>query len=199
MGIKPAQRVGLSAFGAARMEQKIVKIPENEVVVALGRPEAVVAGSVDLEQDLAIHQQGEQLDPRKAVLPPQPADFLRRRQCGEGGRDLRIANSEQRAGARRFQDHLIAAPPQIGEPRQHDHFGIAELWRLRPIIGDLRFDDDLVLVVARVPEAVLQKTTPGQSPDQQIDFLVDLRLPSPQTSRAADPCAGPARDPPRRR
>ena len=28
--------------------------------------------------------------------------------------------------------------------------------------------------LARVPEAVLEKTAPGQSPDQQIDFLVDL-------------------------
>ena len=58
----------MSAFRAARVEQEIVKIPENEIVVALVRPQAAVAGSVDLEQDLAIDQQGEQLEPRKTVL-----------------------------------------------------------------------------------------------------------------------------------
>ena len=150
-----------------------MKIPKNEVVVALGRSQAVAAGSVELEKDLAIHQQCEKFDPRKAVLPPEFFDLLRRGQHGEGGSDLRIANPEQRTGARRFQHHLVAAPSQISEPRQHDRFGIAELRRLRPIIRQLRFDDDLVLAVTRVPEAVLQQTAPGQSPDQQIDFLVD--------------------------
>ena len=42
---------------------------------------------------------------------------------------------------------------------------------MRPIFRDLRFDDDLV--VLRVPKAVLQKTTPRQSPDQNSDFLVN--------------------------
>ena len=41
MRIEPAQRVGVPAFRAARVEQKIVKIPENEIVVALGRSQAI--------------------------------------------------------------------------------------------------------------------------------------------------------------
>ncbi len=123
---------------------------------------------------MAIQQQSEQLDPRKVALPPELFDFLRCSQQGDGGRDLRIADFEQRAGARRFQHHLVAAPSQICEPRQHDNVGVAELWRLRPIIGNLRLDDDQILLLARVREAELQKTAPGQSPDQQIDFLVDL-------------------------
>src|SRR6266550_8717626 len=75
MRIKSTQRVGLSAFGAVGVEQQIVKVPENQVVVAFGRPQAVAAGGIDLEEDLAIHQQSEKLDPGKAALSPQPADF----------------------------------------------------------------------------------------------------------------------------
>jgi hypothetical protein len=40
------------------VEQKVVKVPNNQVVVALGRSKTLVAGSVDLEKDLAIQQQG---------------------------------------------------------------------------------------------------------------------------------------------
>ena len=141
---------------AARVEQKVVKVPKNEVVVTLGRSQAAVASGVDLEKDLAIHQQGEKLDPRKIGPPTEPSDLLGCSQYGDGGRNLRIANSEQRAGARRFQHHLVAAPSHVREPRQDENVGIAELRRSRPIIGNLRFDDDLVLVVSRVPEAVLQ-------------------------------------------
>ena len=78
IGISSAQRVGVPALRAARVEQKIVKVPKNEVVVALGRPEAAVAGSIDLEKDLAIHQQREKLDAREIVLPTEPFDLLRR-------------------------------------------------------------------------------------------------------------------------
>ncbi len=116
MRINSAQRIGVSAFRAARVEQKIVKVPKNEVVVALRRSQATVAGGVDLEEDLAIHQQGEKLEPRKTVLPAEPFDLLGCRQHGDGGRNLRIANPEQRAGARRFQHHLVAAPSHVGEP-----------------------------------------------------------------------------------
>ena len=135
-------------------------------------PQVAVAGGIDLEQDLAIHQQGEKLDPGKAILPAEPSDLLRRGQHGEGGRNLRIADPEQRAGARRFQHHLVAAPPQVGEARQDENVGIAERRRSRPIVGNLRLDDDHVRV-ARSPDAVLQQTMPGQSPDQWIDLLVD--------------------------
>src|SRR5262249_61411600 len=75
--IDSAQRIGVSAFRAARVKKEIVKVPENEVVVPLGRPRPTVAGGVDAEQDLAIHQQGEKLNPGKAVLPTEPSDLLR--------------------------------------------------------------------------------------------------------------------------
>src|ERR1022692_1103052 len=52
--INSAQRVGVPAFRAARVENEIVKVPQNEVVVTLGRSEAIVASSVGLEKDLAI-------------------------------------------------------------------------------------------------------------------------------------------------
>jgi len=65
------------ALCAARMEQQIVKVPKNQVVVTLGRPQATVASRGDLEQDIAINQQGENLAPRKAVLPTEPFDRLR--------------------------------------------------------------------------------------------------------------------------
>ena len=98
---------------------------------------------------------------------------MRGRQQGKRGCDTGIANPEQRAGARRFQHHLVPAPAQIGKPRQHDRVGIAEISRSRPVIGNLRFDDDLVVFFAGASEAVFQKPAPGQSPDQEIDFLVD--------------------------
>ena len=107
----------MPAFRAARVEQKIVKIPKNEIVIALGRSKAAAASSVDLEKDLAIEEQGEKLEPRKIVLPTQLFDVLRRRQHGQDGGNLRIADFEQRAGARGFEDHLVTAPSHICEAR----------------------------------------------------------------------------------
>ena len=79
--------------------------------------------------------------------------------------------SEQRAGARRFQNHLVGAPSHIGEPRQHENVrAIAQLRRSRPIIGNLRFDDDLIRAASRAPEAIFQQTVPRQSPDQECQF-----------------------------
>src|ERR1700683_3315778 len=130
-----------------------MKLPKNEAVVTLGRSKPSFAGSRDLEKDLAIEEQGEKLDPRKTFLLTQLFDLLRGREHGDGRRNLRIANFEQRAGGQR---HPGAAPSQEREPRQDESLGIAELRRLGPIIGNLRFDDDQVLAVARAPEAVLQ-------------------------------------------
>jgi hypothetical protein len=138
------------------VEQEIVEIPENEAVVALGRPQAAVGGRIDLEKDLAVHQQGNKLNPTEAVLPTQLSDSLRRRQNGDGGRNLRIADLEQCAGARRFQDHVVAAPPHIREPRQGENVVLAELRQPRPIVGNLRLDDDLVCSVTRAAEAIFQ-------------------------------------------
>ena len=69
--ISRAQRVGVPTLRAARVEQQIVKVPKYEVVVALGRSPAAVAG-IDLEQDAAVQQQREELAPRKIFLPAQP-------------------------------------------------------------------------------------------------------------------------------
>ena len=155
------------------VKQEIVKVPQDELVVAFVRPQTIAVGCVELEKDLAVHQQGEKLDAGKASLPPELADFLRRRQRGEGGCDGRIANPKQRAGTRRFQHHLIAASSQIGEARQHDGVGRAKLWHSRPIIRNLRFDDDLIVAVMGLPEAVLQQPAPGQPLHQQLDFPGD--------------------------
>ena len=94
---------------------KIVKVPQHEGIVALGRPQAT-AGSVNLEKDLAVDEECEKLKPWKTLLPAELFDLLWRGQQGQGGRDLRIAEFEQRAGARRFQDQFVGAPPHIGEP-----------------------------------------------------------------------------------
>src|SRR5215831_4341286 len=154
-----------------------MKIPHHEVLVALGRPEALVAGCSDLEQDLAVEQQRNQLVSKsaaeKAILPPQLADLVRRRQRGERGRYPGIGDTQQRAGARRFQHHVAAAPAQIGEPGQDDGVGRAELRRLRPVVGCLRFDDDDIVIAANVGEAVFEESLPGEPPHQKINLTVD--------------------------
>src|SRR5260370_36705083 len=104
MGIKPAQRIGLPAFGAAGMKQKIVKVPEHEMVVAFAGPEAVAALGVDLEKHLAVYQQREKIDSWKTVLPPNPTDFIRVGKRGDRARKFEISNPEHRAGARRLQN-----------------------------------------------------------------------------------------------
>src|SRR5258708_39832821 len=116
MGIKLAKRIGLPALCAAGMEKKILKVPEHEIVVAFAGPEVVAAPGVDLEKHLAVHQQCEKIDSRKTVLPPKPTDFFRFGKRGDRARNFGIANPKQRAGARRFQNHLIAAPSQIRKP-----------------------------------------------------------------------------------
>src|SRR6202451_4237506 len=93
IGIGPAQRVGMPALGAARVEHKIVKVPQHEGVVALGRTQAI-AVAVDLEKDLAIDKEREKLEPRKILLPAELFDVLRRGQQGQSSGDLRVADSE---------------------------------------------------------------------------------------------------------
>ena len=105
----------MAALGAARVEHKIVEVPQYEGVVALGRPQPIAVG-VDLEKDLAVDEEGEKLKPRKILLPAELFDLLRRDQQRQSSRNLRIADFEQGAGARRFQNHLVGAPPHIGEP-----------------------------------------------------------------------------------
>ena len=116
----------MATLGAARMEQQIVKVPQHEGVVAFVRPQAAVAG-VDPKKDLAVDEQAEKLGSHKIFLPAQLFDLLRRGQRNQGGRDLGIAYLEQGAGARRFQNHLVGAPPHIGKPRQHERVGVVDL------------------------------------------------------------------------
>ena len=107
----------MPSFGAARVEKKIVKIPKNKIGVPLGRAEPV-AGSFSFEKDLASDQQRKKLDPRKSVLLAQPFDLLRCGEYGQGSRNLRIAEFEQRAGTGRFHDDLVATASHVSEPRE---------------------------------------------------------------------------------
>ena len=67
----------MPAFSAARVEQKIMKIPKNQVGVAFGGAQAALVGPIDLEQHLAIQQHGEKLDSWEAFLPAKPLHLLR--------------------------------------------------------------------------------------------------------------------------
>ena len=98
----------MPALRATGVEQEIVKVPKNQIVIALVGPEAA-APRIDLEEDLAIDQQGEKLSSWKNSPLAELFDFLRRREERNCGRKFRVANFEQRASARRFQHHLIAA------------------------------------------------------------------------------------------
>ena len=163
----------MAALRAARVKQEIVKVPQDEVVVTLADAEAGVVRGGDLEKDLAIHQQGEKRGAGKALLLAQLAEFLRCRQhCYRGG-DLWIADPEQHAGTRRFQHHLAAASAHVSKTRQYENIGIAELVNTRPIIGELRFDDDEVVVAPRATQAVFEETVPRQAMDQEIDLFVN--------------------------
>src|SRR5450631_1657145 len=66
--ISAAQWVGVAALGAAGVEQQIVKVPQYEGVVALGRPQPI-AGGVGLEKDLAVDEEREKFEPREILLP----------------------------------------------------------------------------------------------------------------------------------
>src|ERR1700719_3068528 len=116
-----------------------MKVPKDEAVVTLDQSKPTFA-STDFEKDLAIQEQREKLEPRKTFLLAQRFDLLRGREHGDDRGNLRIADLEQRASAWRFHDHLVTAPSHEREPRQDESLGIAELRRLRPIIGNLRFD-----------------------------------------------------------
>ena len=166
----------MAAFRAARMEQKIVEVPEHEIVVALGRPQPAVARWIDLEKDLAVDKQSEKLDPGKTVLPAQLLDRLRRRQHGQRRGNFGIANPEQRAGSRRFQDHLVAAPAQISEPRQGENVGVTELRHSRPIIRHLRLDHDLILAwssPSRAPRRYSRRPCAANRRTRPMHLLVD--------------------------
>src|SRR6516165_282997 len=95
IGIKSAERIGLAALRAARVEQKIVKIPEDEIIVTLRPAQVATFAWVDLEQDLAIQQKSEKLNSGKTGRLAKLADLLWRGKLGERSGDLRIADFEQ--------------------------------------------------------------------------------------------------------
>ncbi|MGY4568812.1 sRNA-binding carbon storage regulator CsrA [Bradyrhizobium sp. USDA 3256] len=149
MGERAANWIGMPALRAPRVKHEIVEIPENEIAVAFIHPKAVAVFRIELDQHLAVEQQSEQIEVQGGRVAAKLADLLGLRQGREGGSDGGIANPEQRPGARRFQHHLVAAPAQIGEARQHDGITVPQLCRLRPVFGDLRLDDHEVLLFAR--------------------------------------------------
>ena len=143
IGIKPAQRVGVSTFRATRVEQKIVKVPKNEAGVTLGQAARVSSG-LYLEKDLAMDQQGEKLDPRKPVLSTEPFDLLRCGKCGDlaaaifGSQILNSAPARGDSNTISFPRRRMyanrdrtrtSALPSGGIPGRR--------------IGNLRFDDNL--------------------------------------------------------
>ena len=79
-----------------------MKVPKNEAGGCNLSHSNPTFASSDLEKDLAIEQQGEKLDPWKTFLPTQLFDLLRGGEYGDGGRNRRIANLEQRVGAWRI-------------------------------------------------------------------------------------------------
>src|SRR3954465_4714619 len=159
----------MSALGAARMKQEIMEIPENKIAVAFIHSKAVAAFRIELEQELAVQQQFEQIEVEGGRVAAKPADLVRPRQRSDGGRNGGVANSKQRAGARRFQHHLVAAPMQISKARQHDGVTLAELCALRPVLGDLGFDDHEDLLVTRKKQVIFEQSVKSQPMPQGID------------------------------
>ena len=124
IGISPTHRISMPAFGRARVEQEIVKVPQHEVAVSLGRAQIARLRGIDREEDAAIGEQREQRVAQAAILPAERLDRLRRGEPRDAGRDLRVANPKQRTGARRFEHEVVGTPPQVGEARQHQHVGL---------------------------------------------------------------------------
>ena len=88
----------MAAFGAARMEQEIVKIPKHEIIVALVAAQPLAVSGCDLEENLALKEQSEERIAREVRLPAQRFDLLRRSECGDGCDNPPVADTEQGAG-----------------------------------------------------------------------------------------------------
>src|SRR3954471_10531472 len=151
------------------MEEQIVKVPKDELLVSLSRSGCAVPGRVCRKKHLRIDEQPDQLRTREIVQKLLHA--LRAAQARQHCSYLRIANPEQCRGERGFENELVGTAPQISEPGEEQHFAPVELGRSRPVVRNLRLDDDLVLTLQRAGQAVLQETMPGQSPDQGVGLL----------------------------
>ena len=162
----------MPAFGRARVEQEIVKVPQHEVVVSFRPAQIARPRGIDAEQDAAVGEQREQRVADAALCPAERLDRLRRDEPRDAGRDLRVANPKQRAGARQFQHEIVGAPPQVGEARQHEHVGIVERGQPRPVVGHLRLDHDHVRAVPAAREAVFEETVRGEPSHQPGELLV---------------------------
>src|SRR5262249_14183138 len=87
-GVGSARRIGVPALGATGVEEKVVEVPKSQVVVALVASEALLAGGIGLEENLAIHQQREKLKSDASIRLAICSDLLRRGQPGDCGHDL---------------------------------------------------------------------------------------------------------------
>src|SRR5450631_1892742 len=67
IGINAAERIGVPAFRAARMKEKIVEVPKDDVPVALLDPQPIAPG-IGLEKDPTVEEQSEKLEARKVIL-----------------------------------------------------------------------------------------------------------------------------------
>src|SRR4029077_17851647 len=85
IGIEPAERIGLPSFRAARVEQKIMKIPKDEIVVTLRPAQVSGFAGFDLEQNLAIQEKREKFDSGKAWRLSKRAELLWGGKSSEGG------------------------------------------------------------------------------------------------------------------
>jgi hypothetical protein len=99
-----------------------------------------------------------------------------------------IANPEQRGGARRLKHEIVAAPPQISEPRQDERIACAEPHCLRPVIRDLRLDGEEVRAVW-TSQPIFDEIASRQAPNQRIDALIG----APTASECGERQAGTER------
>ena len=83
MGKYPAHGVGMPSFRASRMEQKIVEVPKSQIVTAFDEPGILSTGRIRLQKQLAVRENGENVNPRKPFLLPELPDLLRGREHGD--------------------------------------------------------------------------------------------------------------------
>ena len=77
MRISTADWIGVAAFGAARVKQEIVEIPERKVRVPFRLPQVTAAAPIDFDENVTVEQKREEIDPPKTDLVPQPFDLTR--------------------------------------------------------------------------------------------------------------------------